>query len=194
MDAVLFPYLTHWRSLGYAVVFMGMIFEGDIVLFTSSFLAHQGFFDIGDLAFFVLAGVFIGDSLWYLAGRLIDNHLSGNSRLSLVNRWMAKMAVPLDTRLLNYPFRTILISKFFYGFHHALLTRLGTLRFSWKRFIKIDFISNLLWAFVVGGLGYFSGAAFFASKHYLRLAEIGLLLALILFFVIKHFVIKKLKP
>jgi membrane protein DedA with SNARE-associated domain len=179
--------------LGYAVVFIGMILEGDIVLFTSSFLAHQGFFDIGDLAFFILTGVFIGDSLWYLAGRLIDNHLSGNSRMSLVNRWVTKIAMPLDTHLLNYPFRTIFISKFAYGLHHALLTRLGMLRFSWKRFVKIDFIANISWVFIVGGLGYFSGAAFFASKHYLRFAEVGLLLALILFLIVEHLVIKKLK-
>ncbi|MBI2628012.1 MAG: VTT domain-containing protein [Candidatus Niyogibacteria bacterium] len=193
MNSIIFSYLTHWRSLGYALVFIGMIIEGDIILFTSSFLAHQGFFNIGDLMFFALAGVLIGDLLWYLLGCLMDNHINNNSNLSFVARWIARIAKPLDAHLLNRSYRTIFISKFAFGFHHALLTRLGMLRFSWKKFIKIDFISAVPWMIIVGGLGYFSGAAFFASKHYLRLAETGLLITLVLFLAIEHFVIKKLK-
>lgn len=194
MHSILFSYLTHWRSAGYALIFIGMLVEGDILIFSAFFLAHQGFFDLGDLGIFVVTGALLGDSLWYLLGRFIDNHVSNNSRMSFVTRCIARIAMPLDSHLRDHPYRTVFISKFTYGLHHALLTRLGMQRFPWKKFIHIDVIATLPWILAVGGLGYFSGAAFLASKRYLRFAEAGLLFSLIFFLVVEHFVTKKLRP
>ncbi len=193
MDSIFFPYINHWPILGYALVFFGMILEGDIFLFAAAFLAHQKFFDIGDLAFFVVTGTLMGDLFWYALGRRIGDHTNADSGISFVARWAEKIAAPLDAHLLDRPRRTIFISKFAYGFHHALLVRLGMLRFPWRKLIKLDFIASVLWIFIVGGLGYFSGAAFFASKRYLRFVEAGVLLSLVFFLAVEHFVIKKWK-
>ncbi len=151
------------------------------------------FFDIGDLAFFVVTGTLMGDLFWYALGRRIGDHTNADSGISFVARWAEKIAAPLDAHLLDRPRRTIFISKFAYGFHHALLVRLGMLRFPWRKLIKLDFIASVLWIFIVGGLGYFSGAAFFASKRYLRFVEAGVLLSLVFFLAVEHFVIKKWK-
>ena len=39
-------YLTLYKPLSYLIVFLGMIFEGDIMLFATTFLAHEGVFNI----------------------------------------------------------------------------------------------------------------------------------------------------
>lgn len=68
MDSFVLHYLTLWRPLGYLLTFLGLLFEGEAVIFTAAFLTHRGFFDGGDIFFVIIAGVITGDILWYLAG------------------------------------------------------------------------------------------------------------------------------
>ena len=46
MPHTLLYYLTIWKPLGYGIVFLGMIFEGDAVLFAAVFLARERFFNL----------------------------------------------------------------------------------------------------------------------------------------------------
>ncbi|MBI4119774.1 MAG: VTT domain-containing protein [Parcubacteria group bacterium] len=187
MDATLLHYLTAWKILGYGAIFLGMIFEGDAVLFTAAFLAHQGFFDPLNMFVVVLCGILIGDSLWYLLGHWL------NTSSAFFTKWAARIAAPFDQHLLNSPFRTIFISKFTYGFHHAILVRAGSLGLPWKNILETDIPASLLWITIVGGLGYASGAAFVLIKHYLRFAELGLLAALIIFIAAYYLIVRSTK-
>ena len=161
-----------------------MIFEGEIFLFTAAFLASQGFLRT-DLTFSALfIGVLAGDSLWYLLGHKI-NH--SNRRLS---QWLVKATGRFDDHLLSNPLRTLFISKFIYGAHHLVLTRAGVLKLKFKEFFKDNLIANLAWVFIVGGLGYISGASFVFVKHYLKFAEYALILGLALFFILDFLVVR----
>lgn len=181
-NSFLMYYLIISRPIGYILVFIGMIIEGDILLFTAAFLTHQGIFDIGDMLIAVLAGAIIGDALWYLLGLKLNN-----SSLFLT-RWMDRIARPFDKQLANRPFHTIFISKFIYGIHHALLIRAGNLKLSFREFVLVDFLAIVLWIAVVGGFGYISGASFALSKQYLRFVEFGLAAGLIVFFILLHII------
>ncbi len=170
--------------MAYGIIFVSMIFEGEVFLFTAAFLAAQKFLGLTPTFLSVLAGVTFGDSLWYWLGHKI-NH--SDNRFS---RWLVKKTGQIDDHLLKSPLRTILISKFIYGIHHLILARAGVLKLKFKEFFKDDLIANLAWVFIIGGLGYISGASFIFVKRYLKFAEYSLILGLALFFILDFLVVK----
>lgn len=173
-------YLVLWRPLGYILAFFGMIFEGDGTLFTVFFLTREGFFDIGDMTMIVFVATFFGDTLWYWIGR---KYIASFPR---IQRWVDRFAKPFDHHLKENPTRTLLLTKFVYGAHHAVLVRAGMFRMDFKKFLRSDLVSIFVWVAVVGGFGYFSSVSLAHEKHYLRYAEVALLIALILFFAMEH--------
>lgn len=182
--AVILPYLISWRPLGYAIIFFGMMIEGDGLLFTAAFLTHQGIFDVGDMAVVVLGGVLIGDSLWYWLGA----RFAGSPSFAFVSRWLERATARFDTHLSSRMFRTIFISKFAYGLHHPILMRAGAIGIPPRRFLKNDILATILWVAVVGGLGFGVSASFVALQRSLRFAERALVLGLFAFFFFEYLI------
>lgn len=183
-QSLFLSYLTIWNPLGYILAFFGMVFEGDGVLFTLAFLTAEGFFDVWGMLAVVFCSVIFGDTLWYWIGR---KYIASFPR---VVAWVDRFAKPFDRHLLDRPTRTLLLTKFVYGAHHAVLIRAGMFKMDFKKFMKSDLLSIVVWIAVIGGLGYFSSFSLAYEKKYLRYAEIALLLALILFFVAEHYIKK----
>lgn len=185
VDSLVLHYLEIWRPVGYGLIFFGMIFEGDIFLFTAGFLVFQGFLS-GCLTFFVVfSGVLIGDSWWYLLGHWI------NSSPHPFNRWLVRIVKPFDNHLMNWSLHTIFISKFIYGIHHLILIRAGILGLPYKKYISYDLISALAWIFVIGGLGFLSGASFELIRHNLRFVEYALVIGLAVFIILQRLVVRR---
>jgi membrane-associated protein len=187
MHSFLLHYLVIWRPLGYGLVFLGMILEGDISLFTTAFLTRLDYFDFFDIIFFILAGAVIGDSLWYGLGRWLKNSSF------FVVRWAAKIVSPFDNHIKEKNFRTNLISKFTYGVHHLTLVRNGMLGIPYKEFLRNDFLALLIWVAVIGGLGYLFGASYVLIRHYLKFVEVGLLLIIIIFILFDKLISRRLR-
>ena len=59
----------------YALVFIGCIVEGPIVMITSGFLYRLGQFDILPLYLCLMAGDFVADVAWYIVGRFAARKL-----------------------------------------------------------------------------------------------------------------------
>ena len=187
----LIHYLALWKPVSYLLVFVAMMFEGDLLLFTTAFLTQQGLFKILYIFPIVFAGALAGDLLWYWAGYEINKlHIS----ISFVKRWMEHLAQPLDNHLETRLKHTIFVSKFAYGFNHLTLLRAGMKGIHLGDFIKANVSATIVWMFAIGILGYLSGASFELIKRYIRFAEILLFVALVIFFAFWHFVVtKKLK-
>ena len=189
MDSFLIPYLTGWEPLAYIIIFLGMMLEGDLILFTATFLAHQGFIEPVSMLMTALWGMILGDNLWYSLGLKIKD----SSRLAFLTVWAEKIAKSFDNRLINHPIKTIFIAKFTYGFNRAILIRAGMLKLKWTKVEQSDILATLLWMVIVGGLGYFASASFSLAKNYLRFAEVALVLGLLLFFGLEYLVTQKTK-
>lgn len=174
-------YLTEYQTLGYIIIFLGMMIEGDIFLFTVGFLTHQGYFEFGIAFLVVFSGVIIGDNLWYALGEMVNEN-------SVLGRFITRLTKPFDKHLKSRTIRTIFITKFAYGLHRPTLIRAGMLKLPLKKFIEGDIIAIIFWIFIVGGLGYLSSASFILMRHYLRYTELTLLFGLILFILISHFI------
>lgn len=186
MDSYLLDYLILWQKFAYLLIFIGIVLEGDIILFASAFLAYKGFFNLWYVLFIAFFAANIGDLLWYKAGHWLNN-LS-----NLFNKFIKRFQF-LDNHLEVRPFHTIFVSKFTYGFHRLLFMRAGILNFNLVELSKYNLIPNTVWIIVVFGLGYFSGASFSIVKKYFLFTEIGLFIFILLFFILEYFLSKRFK-
>ncbi len=187
MHSLFLSYLLLWKPLGYALIFLGMIIEGEAILFTVAFLTSIGFFDIGDTLFFSFSGLIIGDILWYFLGK---NYIS---KYPKIKDWVDRFAKPVDRHLLDRPFRTILLTKFVYGVHHAVLMRAGMFEMNFRKFLKNDLLAITIWFPVIWCLGYFGSIPIIHSKKSLRFAEVVLIAGLIIFFSVEHLIKKSVE-
>jgi membrane protein DedA with SNARE-associated domain len=165
----------------YLIIFLGMIFEGDIFLLTTIFLVHEGDLSATAALIAIISGVFIGDILWYITGATLVSRLP--FLRSIINMLTKKLTKPLHKRT----FLTLFISKYTYGIHHALLLKAGHEKIPFKKYLNIILVSNTMWIIVIGSLGYFFSESFHAVRHLVKYGEIALLIGLILFFIIQHF-------
>lgn len=179
MHSLILSSLLAWRPLGYALAFLGMLFEGDVTLFSIAFLTHRGFFDPGDMFVAAFGGVLIGDVLWYAVGARYGAWLFRHP-------WIARVVAPFDERLRRAPFQTVFLSKFAYGIHHPLLARAGALGIPFARFLKIDSMASFLWFAIVGSAGYASSVSLALARRYLRFTEVALAAALIGFIAVEY--------
>ena len=187
METLLMHYLPSWQPIAYVLLFIGMMFEGDTILFIAAYLTHEGYFALVPMLLTALWGIILGDNLWYSLGLKLRKAPSG-SMLQFVTKWAEGLTKPFDEHLREKPFRTIFISKFTYGFNRATITRAGMLNLKWKKIEESDILATLIWMSIVGGLGYFSSASLGYLKNYLRYGEVSLLVAVILFFLIERFI------
>ncbi|HEV8601362.1 MAG TPA: VTT domain-containing protein [Patescibacteria group bacterium] len=187
MHGFLLSLLQHHVIIGYAVIFFGIMFEGDGLIFTAAFLTHRGFFEPALMFPILLIGTIIGDLFWYALGVKLDD--SGN----WINQWLKKLAAPFDEHIIKSPLHTIMISKFTYGLHHPILIRAGALKLNLHEYIKDDLISSVVWILIVGGLGFGSSASFYLVQRYIKFVELYLLLGVAAFFIIWHLIALKAK-
>jgi len=188
MHSFTFLYLTAYRPLGYLLFFLGMLVEGDAVLFTASFLGHQGIFEFPFVIVIGLAGALLGDSMWYFLGTKMNEHTP------FFHKWLGRLSQPFDEHLKKNLLHTIFISKFTYGFHHALLARAGALGVSYKKFLMDDILATLPWFAIVTAIGFVSSASVDALTSSFRSVKIALFVGLVVFFLVWHFgVSNKLK-
>jgi len=185
-DLTLFQYLTLSPAVAYTIVALGMVVEGDIVLFTAAFAASLGLLDLGDLAMTVFIAMLLGDAIWYSFGKAI-RHATGN----WFNKKISKITAPFDAHIKERPFHTIFLSKFAYGFHHAILLRAGSLKIPYPNLLRADIIATFVWMLIVGGLGYASGS--WKAEQYLRYAGYILLVAIVTFVIVEQIVVRQTK-
>ena len=180
MHSIFLEYLFYSKPLTYLLMFIGMIIEGDFLLFSVGFLVHQGLIDMRDAFVVLLSGVLVGDLLWYWLGML----LSASPRQ--LHKWFHVAVRTFDNHIHKHFLHTIFISKFIAGIHHPILMRIGALHISVKRFFAYDLVSSVGWIIGVGALGYASSASFISIKNSFRFVEVGLLFGLIIFFILKY--------
>jgi membrane protein DedA with SNARE-associated domain len=179
-----------WQLIGYLLFTLGIVIEGDAVLFTAGFLSHQGLFHPVLMFIWLLAGSTVGDLAWYRLGAWLQG------KNNWLVRWLKKVTNPLGPHLLERPKRSLFLSKFLYGINHAILCKAGALGLPIKEFVRDDLPGNIAWILIIGGLGYASSAGIVHLGHSIRYAEIGLLAGIGALMIISrtftHFFKKKL--
>lgn len=185
MESLILSHSESWKLAAYALIFLGLFIEGEMIIFISFYLVHQGYLDFFDTSFFVLSGVFVNDLFWYYMGTFVNSN-----RLPFL-RHVSRFISVIDSNIAKNRILTFAVSKFTYGFYRLTLMRARHAGISAKEFIKINFPISLSWILLVIGISYALSESVLHLKKYVKFAEIGLGLAF-LAFILASVVISKL--
>ncbi|HUL80183.1 MAG TPA: phosphatidylglycerol lysyltransferase domain-containing protein [Vicinamibacteria bacterium] len=159
---------------GYALLFLGVAFEGEAVLLAAALLAQRGIFHIAVVIVVAVAANSVADQVYYQLARLRGRH------------WLERRfgAHPRYQQLLDLVGRRggllLLASRFAYGFRIAIPAACGALGMGVVAFTLLDLLAGLLWALPMAALGFFAGGALGPLLEGVRSYEEGIALLLVI--------------
>ncbi len=141
------------QQYGLIAVFIGASLEGETVLLIAGASAHLGLLDLRAVIVVAAIGAFLGDNFFFLLGRRFGPHVAER-----VN-WVAAAVPRVDRLLQRWRWGAVIGLRFMYGMRMAgpVLVGAGTMP-AWE-FMAANAIGALLWAVLIGVLGYFGAHA-----------------------------------
>lgn len=146
--------ITLTSTFKYALVFIGTIIEGPILMVASGFLIHLGVFDPIPLYLTILAGDLVGDILWYYVGYFFAEPFMRKHGhfLSLTPENFEK----IKTLFSKYHEKILFISKLTIGFGFALGTLIvaGATQIPFKKYLVLNLLGELVLVSILLVIGY----------------------------------------
>ncbi len=159
---------------GYWVLAAGCLLEGETVLILAGFAAHLG--HLNPYAVVAIAAVsgFTGDQFYFWLGRRHGD--------AVLARWPSVVAHNdrLQNLIARYHAAVIIGIRFAYGLRIAGPVLIGMSSIPGKQFALLNALGALLWACLIGGVGWIFGQAAEAFMGEVRNLEGWLLLGLAL--------------
>lgn len=179
------PFIEAHRYLGYVLLFVGMMFEGEVLILLAAIMSHLGALDLFDVYFIALSGIIIGNISWYYFGVMMRRS----------NNALVRRVIPRAERIMNYflpqfreqPFASIFFSKFIYGVNHVVVFMSGVMRIDLALFIKAETLASVAWVTFSIAIGYLFGYAAIQITH-----RASRFILLIIIFVVVFILLQKL--
>ncbi len=157
-------------NFGYPALFLGSFLEGESFLIAAGFLAKRGYLNFNLVIMVATAGTYLGDVTLYFLGRK-----KGQSIITKLPQ--VKIYYPKAKNLFDrYGIWAIFITRYLYGLRFASAAFFGLMRMRPRIFLLLAFISCLVWAVIMGNLGYIFGASLEALigqiKYYEKLIAV----------------------
>ncbi|MDQ3075593.1 MAG: DedA family protein [bacterium] len=143
--------VEHHQVWAYAIIFLGLIFEGEVILITTGVLAHLGAVNFNFALIFILAGGIIKTLLGYYVGKHIHHRWHKTKFVQYLEHRVGDVMPNFERK----PFWSIFISKFIIGVNHFVILFSGYKKIHFKTYLKAEFISTAIWAPLLLSLGYF---------------------------------------
>lgn len=139
------------ERFGLIAVFLGCIAEGESVAVLGGFFAHQGLFKTWQVLLAALVGSFLGDALFFLAGKYF-------SESSFVRKLRQKTAFAYACRMVQaHPAAYVLLNRYVYGFRLIGGVVAGLSDIGLPKFMILNAVAALVWAFLFISIGYVFG-------------------------------------
>ena len=164
------------QILASAMIFVGLIFEGELVVISTGILVHLGALNFYFALFFIILGGLVKTVLGYALGEFLFKKFNHHRFFKYIQRRVCSILPRFKTK----PFWSIFASKFIIWANNVVIIFSGYEKVDYKKFIKAEFFSTLIWAPLLLSLGFiFSYTALNVSS------EIGrfLMVILVLFIV-----------
>jgi len=138
---------------GYWVLAVGCLLEGETVLLLAGFAARRGHLALPAVLAIGAVGGFLGDQFYFWLGRrhgpaVLARWPSLTRQTDRVHRWLTKSDVAL-----------IIGVRFAYGLRAAGPVLIGMTPMPAWRFAFFNALGAVIWAVVIGGLGWLFGHA-----------------------------------
>jgi membrane protein DedA with SNARE-associated domain len=175
-------FVVSHQFFAYTLLFLGMIFEGEIVLIFTGILLYIGALGFWPAYFFALAGLISKTFLAYSLGGLLSRKYPSSKILNYIKRKVLFIFPDFARK----PFWHIFVSKFLSGFNNFTLIFSGFLNLNFRMYLRAELISNIIWMPLIITLGYFFGYAALAVTK-----EIKKFLLLIGIFIVGFIILEK---
>jgi membrane protein DedA with SNARE-associated domain len=140
-------------NYGYAAILIGTFFEGETILILGGLAAHQGYLELPWVILSGFIGTMLGDQLYFYIGRL-----KGLDLLEKKPNWKRKSA-RVFSLLRRHKITLIIGFRFMYGMRTITPVMIGVSGVSPVFYLVFNFLGAILWATVIGFLGYLFGQA-----------------------------------
>jgi membrane protein DedA with SNARE-associated domain len=171
---------------GEAALFIGFILPGETAVLVAGVVASQGHVNIGVVAALVVAAAITGDSVGYAIGHRYGESLM---KLPILKRRRGALDRALEGLRRRGPIY-VFIGRFT-AFLRAVMPGLaGMSRMNYRRFLIANALGGIIWGVSFTLLGYFAGTALTRIEKYASWVGLVVLIAMIVFFIVFHFVKK----
>ena len=172
---------------GEAALFIGFILPGETAVLVAGVVASQGHVNVVLVAALVVVAAITGDSVGYLIGRRYGESLMTLPILKHRRGALDRALEGLRRRGPVYVF----IGRFT-AFLRAVMPGLaGMSQMHYRRFLIANALGGIIWGISFTLLGYFAGTALARIEKYASWMGLSVLIVMILFFIIFHFVKKR---
>lgn len=171
-------------QFGYIALFFGSFLEGESFLIAAAFLAKRGYLRLDLVVLVAFAGAYLGDVVLYYLGR--------TRGVGMLWKFpQARRYYPKAKRLFNrFGIWAIFITRYLYGLRFASAAFLGLIKMKKREFLPFACLSCLVWAVIMGGLGYVFGASLEALigqvKHYEKIIVVLIIIGGLGFWAIRR--------
>jgi membrane protein DedA with SNARE-associated domain len=176
------------QDYGYGAVAVGAFLEGETVLILAAVSAHLGYLKLPIVVIVAAVCAFLGDTFFFFSGRFYGPRL--------MRRFPAlAAAVPRVDRLIGrWHALAVILLRFTYGLRIAGPIVLGAGRMTTLTFVWANAFGALLWAILLGAIGWGFGHAAARLLGNVARAEhiaIGVVIAIIVLVTAIHFITKR---
>jgi membrane protein DedA with SNARE-associated domain len=178
MDTVnlLIRLVEHHQILAYVVIYLGLIFEGEFFIISTGILVHLGALNFWFSLFFILLGGLSKTFVGYMLGEFLYKKFNYHKFF----KYIQKRVYNILPRFKTKPFWSIFVSKFIMGANHVVIIFSGYERIEYKKFLKAEILSTIIWAPLMLSLGcIFSYTALHVSREIWKFLMIVLILFII---------------
>jgi membrane protein DedA with SNARE-associated domain len=162
------------ERFGYLAVFVGTFLEGESILALAGVAAAHGYLSLPAVIGVAMVGAFLGDQACFFIGRRYGPRL-----LARYPRIAAK-APRVQELLRRWDAPAVILLRFAYGLRIAGPIVIASCGISPWRLAFFNFVGVLIWAPLVGGIGYLAGQTLHAWLGRLKDVQIGVLMAIAL--------------
>jgi membrane protein DedA with SNARE-associated domain len=171
--------LTLLTTYGYVAVFLGAMFEGEVVVILSGLFAQQGYLSFCLVILLVQIAATLNDGMWFLIGRYRV------PRKLYASAWFQRMSLRPMGLVNERPEMLALFMRFMYGFRSLIPLGLGLSKISPPRFFIFHAIGTFAWAMSLASIGYFFGGmleTLFGRIKYPELVMVSVVIVMVTLF------------
>lgn len=159
---------------GYVILFLIIFLEsfpltfylpGDSLLFTTGFLASQGYFNFPLLLASLFVASILGYNFSYFMGERLRNFiLSSNDKY-----WFKKKHLEYTQEFFDkYGDKTVIIGRFIPIVRSFSPTLAGAVKMPFKKFVKDSILGAFIWTFSITSAGFYLGRVIPGVENYLH--------------------------
>ncbi len=135
----------------YAIMFFGVIVEGEVIGISSGILVQLGALSFPVAVVCIFFGGLLKTLLGYRLGTFLNKRFNSNKFFMYVEKKVDSVVPKFKEK----PFWSIFISKFIIGANHLVILYSGYEGVDYRKYLKAEILATAIWAPIVLSLGYF---------------------------------------